>query len=120
MYPSSFNTRAIASFIFEAGIETRVCRAATALRIRVSISAMGSVMFMKQHHPITSSTSSRRATHHATLAHGSRCGRDQISEYKREADHKSGSDYAAAPCTWASAATSQSLKLLPYQSPAIS
>src|SRR5579883_2774663 len=34
------------SFIFEAGISTRVCLAVTALRMRVSISATGSVIFM--------------------------------------------------------------------------
>src|SRR5436305_15270241 len=34
------------SFILEAGMSTRVCRAVAALRMRVSISAMGSVIFM--------------------------------------------------------------------------
>src|SRR6266571_5477480 len=36
--------RAISSFNFEAGISTRECLAATALRIRVNMSAIGSVM----------------------------------------------------------------------------
>src|SRR2546426_11301583 len=36
--------RAISSFSFEAGISTRECLAAMALRIRVNISAIGSVM----------------------------------------------------------------------------
>src|SRR5229473_3354727 len=36
--------RAISSFSFEARISTRECLAAMALRIRVNISAMGSVM----------------------------------------------------------------------------
>src|SRR2546422_908080 len=44
MYPSSFRMRAISSFSFEAGISTRECFAAIALRIRVNISAIGSVM----------------------------------------------------------------------------
>src|SRR5690348_14196182 len=39
--------RAMLSFIFEAGITTRVCRARIALRMRVSISATGSVMFIR-------------------------------------------------------------------------
>src|SRR5579875_3314737 len=41
----------MASFIFEAGMSTRVCFAAAALRIRVSISAIGSVIFIEQHPP---------------------------------------------------------------------
>ena len=39
---------AIATFMFEAGIITRVCRAMIALRTRVSISAIGSVIFTVQ------------------------------------------------------------------------
>src|SRR6185437_903929 len=45
MNPSLLSTSAIASFIFEAGMLTYSCFAVTALRIRVSISAIGSVMF---------------------------------------------------------------------------
>src|SRR5581483_9466770 len=48
----------IPSFIFEAGISTRVCFAVAALRMRVSISAMGSVMFMD--HPPQFHTKERR------------------------------------------------------------
>ena len=44
MKPSSLRTFAIASLIFEDGISTLSCFADTALRIRVSISAMGSVI----------------------------------------------------------------------------
>src|SRR6266576_6796368 len=40
--------RAISSFSFEAGISTRECLAAIALRIRVNISAMGSVMYISK------------------------------------------------------------------------
>src|SRR6185503_19576510 len=43
MYPSSLRMRAISSFSFEFGISTRSCSALLALRIRVSMSATGSV-----------------------------------------------------------------------------
>src|SRR3972149_3619971 len=43
MKPSSFSTLAMATLILEEGMTTRSCRAETALRIRVSMSAMGSV-----------------------------------------------------------------------------
>src|SRR5215469_10231142 len=43
MYPSSFKIRAISSFNREAGISTFWCRAWSALRTRVSMSATGSV-----------------------------------------------------------------------------
>src|SRR5215208_4155152 len=39
--------RAISSFSFEAGMSTRECRAAIALRIRVSMSAIGSVITLE-------------------------------------------------------------------------
>src|SRR5574338_1245521 len=45
MNPSLRRTSAIATFIFEAGMLTYSCFAVTALRIRVSMSAIGSVMF---------------------------------------------------------------------------
>src|SRR6266513_5263053 len=48
MYPSSFRMRAISSLSFEAGISTRECFAAIALRIRVNISAIGSVIYKLQ------------------------------------------------------------------------
>src|SRR5262249_28588933 len=44
MYPSSWRMRAISTFSRDAGISTRVCFALTALRSRVSISAIGSVI----------------------------------------------------------------------------
>src|SRR5579884_3873363 len=43
MYPSSLSRRAISTFIFELGISTRSCSALLALRMRVSMSAIGSV-----------------------------------------------------------------------------
>src|SRR3954447_26473013 len=43
MYPSSFRRRAISTFIFEVGIVTCSCSALLALRMRVSMSATGSV-----------------------------------------------------------------------------
>src|ERR1700733_11383651 len=43
MYPSSLRMRAISSFSLEAGTSTFWCRALTALRMRVSMSATGSV-----------------------------------------------------------------------------
>src|SRR5260370_14936949 len=43
MYPSSFKMRAISAFSFDAGTSTLGCRAASALRRRVNISAIGSV-----------------------------------------------------------------------------
>src|SRR5579875_3049218 len=43
MYPSSLSMRAISTFIFELGIVTRSCSALLALRMRVSMSAIGSV-----------------------------------------------------------------------------
>src|SRR5579875_162329 len=43
MYPSSLSRRAISTFIFELGIVTRSCSALLALRMRVSMSAIGSV-----------------------------------------------------------------------------
>src|SRR5881394_46041 len=43
MYPSSSRMRAICSFSFEEGISTRSCSALLALRMRVSMSATGSV-----------------------------------------------------------------------------
>src|SRR6266550_2609797 len=45
MKPSLLSTLAIATFILEAGMLTYSCFAVTALRIRVSMSAIGSVMF---------------------------------------------------------------------------
>src|SRR5918993_5668583 len=44
MYPSSWRMRAISAFNLEAGMSTRVCLECTALRMRVSMSAIGSVM----------------------------------------------------------------------------
>src|SRR5262245_38155081 len=44
MYPSSCRMRAISAFSREDGMSTRVCLALTALRIRVSMSAIGSVI----------------------------------------------------------------------------
>src|SRR5260370_37664568 len=43
MYPSSFKMRAISAFSFDAGTSTLGCRAASALRRRVNISAIGSL-----------------------------------------------------------------------------
>src|SRR5437764_4054007 len=43
----SFRMRAISVFTLDTGMSTRRCRDATALRIRVNISAIGSVMLMK-------------------------------------------------------------------------
>src|SRR5919204_1986511 len=43
MYPSSLSRRAISSFMREVGISTRSCIARFALRIRASMSAIGSV-----------------------------------------------------------------------------
>src|SRR5436309_10819166 len=43
MYPSSSRMRAISSFSFEVGISVRSCSALLALRMRVSMSATGSV-----------------------------------------------------------------------------
>src|SRR3954469_4291088 len=43
MYPSSFRRRAISSFSFEVGISVLSCSALLALRMRVSMSATGSV-----------------------------------------------------------------------------
>src|SRR5687768_11547082 len=45
MKPSFLSTPAIATFIFEEGIATASCLEDTAFRMRVSISAIGSVMF---------------------------------------------------------------------------
>mgnify|MGYP006196474547 CR=1 FL=1 len=42
----SFRIRAISVFTFDAGMSTRRCLAPQALRIRVSISAIGSVMLI--------------------------------------------------------------------------
>src|SRR5688572_25340216 len=44
MYPSSSRILAISTFSFDAGTSTRGCFAMTALRRRVSISAIGSVI----------------------------------------------------------------------------
>src|SRR5579875_749183 len=46
MYPSSLRIRAISAFKLDAGKSTRGCFARTALRIRVSMSAMGSVFIL--------------------------------------------------------------------------
>src|SRR5947209_5186333 len=43
MYPSSVRMRAISTFSFEEGSSTRSCSALLALRMRVSMSATGSV-----------------------------------------------------------------------------
>src|SRR5258708_38006409 len=43
MYPSSFRRRAISTFIRELGMEACSCSALLALRMRVSMSAIGSV-----------------------------------------------------------------------------
>src|SRR6056297_3653651 len=46
MYPSAFSTSASATFCFDEGITTWSCIAVFALRTRVSMSAMGSVIMM--------------------------------------------------------------------------
>src|SRR5262245_19308032 len=46
MKPSALRIRAISRFVREAGTTTSVCRAREAFRTRVSMSAMGSEMFM--------------------------------------------------------------------------
>src|SRR5262245_27427590 len=46
MKPSSLRMRAISRFVREAGTTTSVCRAREALRTRVSMSAIGSEMFI--------------------------------------------------------------------------
>src|SRR5678815_3560359 len=43
MYPSSWRRRAISSFMREVGMETESCIARFALRMRLSMSAIGSV-----------------------------------------------------------------------------
>src|SRR3954470_23789284 len=43
----SFRIRAISTFIFDTGMSTRRCRDPQALRIRVNMSAIGSVMLMR-------------------------------------------------------------------------
>src|SRR5580765_5330784 len=43
MYPSSLRSRAMSTFIFEVGITTFSCSALLALRMRVSMSAIGPV-----------------------------------------------------------------------------
>src|SRR3989304_8989837 len=47
MKPSSFRIRASWTLTREAGMSTRACSARFALRIRVNMSAMGSVMLMR-------------------------------------------------------------------------
>src|SRR3990172_8853218 len=47
MYPSSFSTRAMAAFKFEAGICTSIWPTTCALRMRVSMSAIGSLMLIR-------------------------------------------------------------------------
>src|SRR3954470_19983745 len=49
MYPSSWRMRAISAFRRDAGMSTRVPLAVTALRIRDSISAIGSVISQPSH-----------------------------------------------------------------------
>src|SRR6266568_1978695 len=51
MYPSSFSTLAIASLTLDVGIWTVAFSASCALRIRVSMSAIGSVMLMYSPQP---------------------------------------------------------------------
>src|SRR3982075_3739669 len=63
MYPSSFRTRAISTPTREAGMATRECPAVFALRIRVSMSAMLSVLIS----PLTPS-SPRRLLHARDLS----------------------------------------------------
>src|SRR6476619_830136 len=46
MYPSSLRMRAISVFSFEFGISARSCSALLALRMRVSMSATGSVSIL--------------------------------------------------------------------------
>src|SRR5439155_23259368 len=46
MKPSALRMRPISRFVREAGTTTSVCRAREAFRTRVSMSAMGSEMFM--------------------------------------------------------------------------
>src|SRR5689334_11425642 len=46
--------RAISTFIFDNGMSTRRCLLRQAFRIRVSMSAIGSVMLMKYYAPIVS------------------------------------------------------------------
>src|SRR5881296_4013347 len=61
-YPSSLRMPAMASFMFECGISTRGCRDLTAFRIRVSMSAIGSVMVSSS--PPVLPAGFRNARHH--------------------------------------------------------
>src|SRR4030095_8683652 len=54
MEPSSCRRRAISALSRDAGMSTRVCLAVTALRIRVSISAIGSVIAFSQQSTVNS------------------------------------------------------------------
>src|SRR5258705_5941993 len=60
--------RAMSALIREAGMSTRVCLAVTALRIRVSISAIGSVIsFCSQLSAISLLPAALRHTRHVTF-----------------------------------------------------
>src|SRR5438045_866626 len=64
--------RAISAFNREVGMSTRVCLAVTALRIRVSMSAIGSVISLNLCRPRATGPHSRRAVHQllpAALGH---------------------------------------------------
>jgi len=84
-----------------------------ALRIRVSISAIGSVIVnltpLGRNILVTSSIFLLPESCRQGLIHGSKSDTNQTYAYKHEAAHIRDTDYAAELCTWEYASTLQFL-----------
>src|SRR3984893_16256905 len=67
--PSSFSTRAISILSLDAGNSTRACRALAALRMRVSMSEMGSVCILPTRLDHAGNLAAQRVTAETDAAH---------------------------------------------------
>src|SRR6516162_6790973 len=104
MYPSSLRRRAISTFIRELGMVACSCSALLALRMRVSMSAIGSVSTVLSP---TSSTSSCRESRPGARARGGRSGRGRTCGRPRAGGRTGCSACSCAPCTSGVAAVSR-------------
>src|SRR5918996_4090018 len=83
---------AISTLSFELGIATREWPAITPFRMRVNISAIGSIIVIVHLHPLTTKTSQRQGSCPAAPVHGNKYGTDQSGGYSRVGVHNERSD----------------------------
>src|SRR3990170_5140086 len=109
MKPSSLRTRAIATFSLEAGTLVKSCLDEVALRMRVSMSAMGSVTFMAGSlsalGPEPSGSPSRRTTNSSLPARLLDARQLTLQGQPSEADAAEGEEAHVRPRPPAKAAT---------------